>query len=194
MEEVYYREYWEEERRQRSAAAAAVLASYDAALGRLSRAPEEVPLTRATIGTPRTESAWQEFVTTALACVPVAGGLFAAFGVGRAFPDGPRPAVAAGALTAAAVAVLLLMVAALWLLDRMDRAGRRDALFHTGTAMVVACVRALDAPDAERAGHLRKLDDLYRQTERLVLRAPRVRGRSLSRRGQDRREGRRRHR
>ncbi|MFF9062041.1 hypothetical protein ACF09K_25590 [Streptomyces sp. NPDC014882] len=176
MEELYYSGHWEAEERRRAAAAAAALASYDAALGRLSRAPEEVPLTRATIGTPKTDPSWHEFVVTILVCLPVLGGLLAAFGVGRAFPDGPRTAVTVGALGTAAVVVLLLMVAALWLADRLDRAGRRDALLHTGTAMTAACVRALDASDAERAEHLRELDDLYRRTERLLLRAHRVRG------------------
>lgn len=176
MEELYYSGYWEVEERRRAATAAETLTSYDAALGRLSREPEEVPLTRATIGAPKTDPSWHEFVVGLLACLPVVGGLYSAFGVGRAFPDGPRTAVTIGALATAAVVVLLLMVAALWLADRLDRAGRRDEPLRTGTAMVVACVRALDAPDAERAGHLRKLDDLYRRTERLVLRAHRVRG------------------
>ncbi|WP_425245539.1 hypothetical protein [Streptomyces sp. NEAU-NA10] len=86
-------------------------------------------------------------------------------------------AVAAACGFCAGLVVYLLLGAAGWsLLNRLDRTGRRDGLVHRGTDAVLACVRALEAPDAECAGLLQEVDALYRRTEPRVLHAHRTRG------------------
>ncbi|MFG3552289.1 hypothetical protein [Streptomyces sp. NPDC047725] len=47
---------------------------------------------------------------------------------------------------------------------------------HRGTDGVPACVRALEAPDAVRAGLLKQVDAGYRQPEPRVPHAPQTRG------------------
>lgn len=69
----------------------------------------------------------------------------------------PAVAIACGVCTALAV-YLLVLVSSAW----FDRTGRREGLVHRGTDAVIACVRALEAPEADRAGLLQEVDALYR--------------------------------
>lgn len=150
--------------------------AYDVVLDCLSREPDEVPRTRALIGAGEKDPWWHWLFALSLAMFCVYGAFALGWGVYVVLKEAPRAvAVACGVFTGLVWCVLLFAVGSS-LGNRLDRAGRRDGLVHRGTDTVLACVRALEASDAERPGLLQEVDALYRRTEPLVLRAHRTRG------------------
>lgn len=176
MDELYYQRLREREDRRRAADAVAMRDAYDAALGSLSRTPQDAPRTRALIGEGKASPQWVEIVGVLLLLFALSGGLFSAAAVGSALRGASQTVAMSGTLASSAVVCLSMSMASVWLMNRLDRTGRRDELVHVGAATVLACVRALEAPDAERAERLREVDRLYRLTEPRVLHAHRTRG------------------
>ncbi|CAL9342001.1 hypothetical protein SUDANB106_00295 [Streptomyces sp. enrichment culture] len=176
MDEWYYHYEREQEARQRAADAVATRTAYEAALADLSRAPEEVPRTCALVGAGKAEPLWVELARILFLALALFGGFFSAVSVSSVLRGAPQVVSIIGALVVLTAVYLLLIPLSVWLLGRLDRAGRRDALVHAGVATVLACVHALEAPGAERAEHFQGVDDLYRRAEPLVLRAHRTRG------------------
>ncbi|NJQ03301.1 hypothetical protein [Streptomyces zingiberis] len=176
LDEEMYRAFREEEAKRQAADALAKQAAYDAALSHLSRAPEEVPRTRAVIAVVAKDRWWDDVAALLIFLFALAGALPSALGANLALRGAPQLAVKAGTVAALVSVLVLLSAAGVWLAGRLDRARQRDALIHTGADTVLACVNALAAPDAERAALLQKVDDLYRRTEAGVLNAHRTRG------------------
>ncbi|AXL86996.1 hypothetical protein C4J65_00685 [Streptomyces sp. CB09001] len=146
--------------------------AYGVVLDCLSRTPDEVPRTRALVRAGETKPWWFTPLSLFIAVLGTYGAFLSGAGTYFVLRDAP-PAVAIACGVCAALAVyLLLLVSSAW----FDRTGRREGLVHRGTDAVIACVRALEAPEADRAGLLQEVDALYRRIEPLVLRAHRTRG------------------
>ncbi|GGV90794.1 hypothetical protein [Streptomyces massasporeus] len=150
--------------------------AYDVVLDCFSRAPDEVPHTRALIAAGEKNPWWHGFFALVLAMLCTYGAYAIGWGVYVVLHEAPRAvAIACGVCTGLVWCVSLFEAGTL-LGDRLDRTGRRDGLVHRGTDTVLACFRAMEAPDTERPRLLQEVDALYRRTEPLVLRAHRTRG------------------
>ncbi|MEU9228142.1 hypothetical protein AB0D40_27690 [Streptomyces massasporeus] len=150
--------------------------AYDVVLDCLSLAPDEVPRTRAVIGAGEKDPWWLTLINLFLAVLGTYGAFIPGWGVYVVLQAAPQAVAVAGGVCAGLVVYLLMGAVGVSLGNRLDRTGRRDRLVHRGTDVVLACVRALEAPDAERAKVLLEVDVLYRRTEHLVLHAHRTRG------------------
>ncbi|MFG3016830.1 hypothetical protein ACGFZB_41590 [Streptomyces cinerochromogenes] len=149
--------------------------AYDVVLDCLSRAPDEVPRTRALIGAGEKKPWWNSLFGLSLAMLGTYGAYALGWGVYVLLQEAPRAVAIACGVCTGLVWYVLMIAAGISLGNRLDRAGRRDGLVHRGTDTVLACVRALEAPDAERAGLLQEVDALYRRIEPRVLLAHRTR-------------------
>ena len=174
-EERYHRAPEGESERQLTSTMSKQVA-YDVVLDCLSRAPDEVPRTRALIGAGEKTPWWYTFFAFSVAMVCTYGAFGLGWGVYVMLQEAPRAVAIACGVCTGLVWLVLIFAAGNSLENRLDKAGRRDGLVHRGTDTVLACVRALQAPDTERAGLLLEVDALYRRTELLVLRAHRTRG------------------
>ncbi|WP_435217133.1 hypothetical protein [Streptomyces sp. bgisy034] len=176
LDEETYHQAPERETERRLTPTMSKRAAYDVVLDCLSRAPDEVPRTRALIGDGEKGRWWLSLIGFFFAMLVTYGSFLSGWGMYLVLQDAPHAVAVVCGVCAWLVSYLLLGAASMSLANRLDRRGRRDGLVHRGTDAVLACVRALEAPDAERAGLLRKVDALYRRTEPRVLHAHRTRG------------------